>query len=307
MAKVLLWWRAARPFSFTVSVLPPILGGVIAKTENSGMKLDWLFFALALIGCVIAHAGANLIADYFDFKKRVDREGTLGSSGVLVSNLMEPGKVFIGAIIAYIIASGIGIYIAASIPNGGVLIWIILIGAVLGLFYTAEPFSFKYHALGDLAVFISFGPAMTLGAYFVQAHHFSWAPVLYAIPVAFLVDAILHSNNLRDIKNDSVVNIKTVAIVIGERNSKFMYYGLVLSAYVSVVVLIIANGLPAISLITLLSLPLALKLIRLVNLKNRVPEQQQQFVMIDAATAQLHSVFGILFLISLLVQHFVIH
>lgn len=305
MSKVLLWWQAARPFSFTVSVLPPILGGVIAKMENPGMKLDWLFFALALIGCVIAHAGANMIADYFDFKKRVDREGTFGSSGVLVGNLMEPGKVFIGAIIAYIIASGIGIYIAASIPNGGVLIWIILIGAVLGLFYTAEPFPLKYHALGDLAVFISFGPAMTLGAYFVQAHHFSWAPVLYAIPVAFLVDAILHSNNLRDIKNDSMVNIKTVAIVIGERNAKFMYYGLVLGAYVSVVVLIIANGLPAISLITLLSLPLALKLIKRVNLKNRVPEQQ--FVMIDAATAQLHSVFGILFLISLLVQHFVIH
>ena len=305
MSKVSIWWQASRPFSFTVSVLPPILGGVIARTENPGMKFDWPFFTLALIGCVIAHAGANLIADYFDFKKRVDREGTLGSSGVLVSNLMEPGKVFIGAIIAYIIASGIGIYIAASIPNGGVLIWIILIGAVLGLFYTAEPFSFKYHALGDLAVFISFGPAMTLGAYFVQAHHLSWTPVLYAIPVAFLVDAVLHSNNLRDIKNDSMVNIKTVAIMIGERNSKFMYYGLVLSAYVSVVVLIVANGLPAISLITLLSLPIALKLIKRVNLKNSVPEQQ--FVMIDAATAQLHSVFSILFLISLLVQHFVIH
>jgi 1,4-dihydroxy-2-naphthoate octaprenyltransferase len=304
MSKAKLWWQASRPFSFTVSVLPPVFGGLIAAMENPGMKLNWLYFFLALIGCLIAHAGANMIGDYFDFKKQVDREGTFGSSGVLVSNLIEPGKVFIGAIVAYVVASGIGIYLAASIPNGLYLILIILVGAVLGLFYAAEPFSFKYHALGDLAVFISFGPAITLGAYFVQAHHFSWTPVLYAIPVAFLVDAVLHSNNLRDIKNDSVVNIKTVAILIGEKNSKFMYYGLVLSAYVSVIVLIIANGLPVISLITLLSFPLALKLIKLVKLKNKVPERQ--FVMIDAATAQLHSIFGILFLISLLVQHFVI-
>jgi 1,4-dihydroxy-2-naphthoate octaprenyltransferase len=83
-----------------------------------------------------------------------------------------------------------------------------------------------------------------------------------------------------------------------------MYYGLVLSSYASVVVLIVVNGLPTVSLITLLSLPLALKLIKIVKQKNSMPEQQ--FIMIDAATAQLHSVFSMLFLISLLVQHFVI-
>ena len=270
MSKVSIWWQASRPFSFTVSILPPILGSIIAKMESPGLKIDWLLFALALIGCVIAHAGANMIGDYFDFKKRVDREGTFGSSGVLISNLIEPKKVFMGSIVAYVIASSIGIYIAASIPNGMYLILIIIIGAVLGLFYAAEPFSFKYHALGDLAVFISFGPAMTLGAYFVQAHHFSWTPVLYAIPAAFLVDAVLHSNNLRDIKNDSVVNIKTVAILIGEQNSKRMYYGLIISAYISVILLITANGLPTVSLITLLSLPLALKLIRIVKHKNNL-------------------------------------
>lgn len=305
MSRAKLWWQASRPFTFTMSVIPPILGGLIAAMENPGIKINWLYFSLALIGCVIAHAGANMIGDYFDFKKRVDREGTFGSSGVLVSNLVEPKMVFAGSIVAYIIASSIGVFLAFSIPNGLFLIIIIIVGAVLGVFYAAEPFSFKYHALGDLAVFISFGPAMTLGAYFVQVHHFSWTPVLYAIPVAFLVDAVLHSNNLRDIKNDSVVDIKTIAILLGEKNSKLMYYVLVLSSYISIVVLIIANGLPVVSLITLLSLPLALKLIKTVRQKNRLPEQQ--FVMIDAATAQLHSIFSMLFLISLMVQHFVIH
>lgn len=304
MAEISVWWRAARPFTFTMSVLPPSLGAFIAKMENPGMKTNWLYFTLALLGCVIAHAGANMIADYFDFKKKVDREGTLGSSGVLIENLMKPAEVFAGAIAAYVIAVSIGLFIVFTIPHGEVLIWIILSGGILGFFYTVGPFAFKYHALGDLAVFISFGPAMTLGAYFVQVQQFSWTPVLYAIPVAFLVDAVLHSNNLRDIENDSVVKIKTIAILIGESRSKVMYYFLVLASYVSVVALIVLNGLPIVSLITLLSFPLALKLLKLVRTKSDAPERQ--FAMIDAATAQLHSVFGVLLFISLLVEHYLI-
>jgi 1,4-dihydroxy-2-naphthoate octaprenyltransferase len=81
-----------------------------------------------------------------------------------------------------------------------------------------------------------------------------------------------------------------------------MYYGLIISAYISVILLITANGLPTVSLITLLSLPLALKLIGIVKRKNKVPDQQ--FIMIDAATAQLHSVFSVLFVVSLLVQYY---
>ncbi|HOL05922.1 MAG TPA: 1,4-dihydroxy-2-naphthoate octaprenyltransferase [Syntrophorhabdaceae bacterium] len=301
MKRLGLWWRATRPFSLTISALPPILGGLIAKMENPELIFNWLYFFLALIGCVVAHVGANMIADYCDYKKGVDREGTYGSSGVLIERLMKPKEVLKGSIIAYIIATSIGIYLAYSVPNGRFLIWIILVGGILGFFYTVGPFSFKYHALGDLAVFVSFGPAMTLGAYFVQAHQFSWTPVLYAIPLAFLVDAVLHGNNLRDIKNDIAVSIKTVPILIGESNSKVMYHILVLGAYLSVILLIVFNGLPAISLITLLSLPLAIKLIRLVNAKEQVSENQ--FAMIDAATAQLHSAFGMLFLISLFAKH----
>ncbi|MDD5010362.1 MAG: 1,4-dihydroxy-2-naphthoate octaprenyltransferase [Syntrophorhabdaceae bacterium] len=303
MSYVSLWWRASRPFTFTMSVLPPIIGAIAVKIENPGVGLNWLHLILTMLGCVLAHAGANLVGDYFDFKNKVDREGTFGSSGVLTGKLTEPKTILTGAIVVYIVASLIGLYLAFSIPNGKVLLWLILIGAVLGFFYTVKPFAFKYRALGDIAVFISFGPAMTLGTYYVQIQHFSWGPILYAIPFAFLVDAVLHSNNLRDIKNDSVVNVKTVAILIGERNAKFMYYGLVLSSYLSVIVLILAGQLPLISLATLLSLPLAIKLIRIVHAKEKQPEQQ--FMMIDAATAQLHSAFGGLLLLSLLAQYLI--
>jgi len=187
---------------------------------------------------MLAHAGANLLSDYYDYKARVDREGTFGSSGLLVGKVMNPSQILRGAWIALIVAGAIGLYFILATPKGIFLLWVILVGGIFGVFYAAGPVEFEYRALGEIAVFVSFGPAMVLGAYYVQAHHFSWGPVLYGIPVALLVEAILHSNNLGDIKNDSMVNIKTVPILIGEKWSKIMYYGLVLGAYILTVVLI---------------------------------------------------------------------
>ena len=304
MASVSLWWRAVRPFSFTVSIIPPIMGGIVALIENPDLPFSLIRFALTAVGCVVAHAGANLLSDYYDFRARVDRKGTFGSSGLLVERTMSPREIFMGAWIALIAAALIGAYLVFVIPEGIFLVWLILIGAVLGIFYTAGPVEFKYRALGDVAVFVSFGPAMVLGAYYVQAHRFSWNPVLYGLPIALLVDAILHGNNLRDIANDRAVGIKTVPILIGEEGAKLMYYGLVFGAYVLTCILILVAALPPFSLITLLSLPMAIKLANMVRRKKEMPVEQ--FAVIDATTAQLHLFFGLLTIIGLLLHYFVV-
>jgi 1,4-dihydroxy-2-naphthoate octaprenyltransferase len=251
-----------------------------------------------------AHAGANLLSDYYDYKVHVDREDTFGSSGLLVGKIMQPKQIFKGGVIVISVALGIGLYLVSVTPNGLFLLGLIFIGGILGVFYTAQPFAFKYRALGDIAVFISFGSAMVLGAYYVQVHRFSWAPVLYALPIALLVDAILHSNNLRDIESDEAVHIKTIPILIGEKASKWVYYGLIFGAYVLILILIVWAGLPMLSLLTFLSLPLAIKLVKMVRDKEKMPEKQ--FAMIDAATAQFHLTFGVLMIISLII-HLLIH
>jgi len=297
MSQMALWWRAVRPFAFTVSLVPPLLGGLIALVENPGLKFSLLHFVLAGIGCMTAHAGANLLSDYYDFKTRVDRHGTFGSSGLLVAGIMSPEQILRGGWIALVLAGMMGAYLVLSTPGGVFLIGLILLGGLLGVFYTAKPFEFKYHALGDLAVFISFGPAMVLGAYYVQAHHFSWKPVLYSIPIGFLVDAVLHSNNLRDIANDRVVKIKTVPILIGEKWARIMYQALVFGAYLLTLFLVLASGLTAFALLVFVSLPLAFKVVHMVRHKERVA--MEKFAMIDAATAQVHLAFGLLMVIGL--------
>jgi 1,4-dihydroxy-2-naphthoate octaprenyltransferase len=302
MSQIALWWRAVRPFAFTVSVIPPIMGGLIALVEDPELKFNLFRFILAGIGCMTAHAGANLLSDYYDFRTRVDREGTFGSSGLLVGGIMAPEQILRGGWIALVIAGVIGAYLVLVTPGGVFLVWLILIGGLLGVFYTAKPFELKYHALGDLAVFVSFGPAMVLGAYFVQAHHFSWKPAFFAIPIGLLVDAVLHSNNLRDMVSDEAVKIKTVPILIGEKGAKLMYQALVFGAYLITLLLVLTAGLTAFVLLVFLSLPLALKVVNMVRHKESVPAEK--FAMIDAATAQLHLAFGLLTVIGLALRYF---
>ncbi len=304
MSVLALWWQAVRPFAFTVSVIPPVLGAVIALIDNPGVKFDIFHFILAGLGCMSAHAGANLLSDFFDYRARVDREGTFGSSGLLVAKIMTPRQIFAGGWIAMAVAAVIGAYLVYMTPDGTFLVWLIAIGGAFGVFYTAKPVEFKYKALGDVAVFVSFGPAMVLGAYYVQTHRSSWLPVLYAVPVGLLVDAILHSNNLRDIANDKVAKIRTMPIIIGERRAKAMYYGLVFGAYATTLALVAFARLTPFSLIVFLSFPMALKVTNMVRHKSDLPIAK--FAMIDAATAQLHLIFGVLMVFALVIQYFLI-
>ena len=63
MARAALYWRAIRPWAFTVSVMPPILGSLIAVMEVPDLSFNWFHFILTLFGCMLAHAAANALSD----------------------------------------------------------------------------------------------------------------------------------------------------------------------------------------------------------------------------------------------------
>ncbi len=296
-------WKAVRPFSLTVSFFPPILGSLVAAIEHQNLPFNWFRFFLVVMGCLIVQAGVNMFSDYFDFRRKVDRPETYGGSRVLLDGDLRPGQLLKLAVIFFCIASAIGLFFVLTLNNGLMLLWPIGIGALLGLFYTFGPASLKYHAFGDPGVFIAFGSAMTAGAYFVQTNTFSWGSVLYAIPMALLVDAILHSNNLRDIEYDKVAHIKTLAMILGLKAAKKFYYFLIVGAYLSTIILVIFTELPFITLAVILSFPIAWKRIRLVKDKEKI--SMQQFAAVDAMTAQLHMAFSLLFIGSLFIHHMI--
>jgi 1,4-dihydroxy-2-naphthoate polyprenyltransferase len=286
-----LWWQATRPFSFPASLIPALLGGMVAVV-HAGVSLHGVHYVLAAVAAAAVHAAANLLSDCFDFAQGIDREDTIGASrGMLVTGRMSPRQVLLGSLILWGASGIVALYFLWRV--GPVLIPIILGGLVLGAGYTAAPSQFKYRALGDLAVFLAFGVGITLGAYVIQTGGLSWIPVAYSLPMGFLIAAILHGNNLRDIESDRRARIKTLAMLLGVRRARYAYAAMLAAAYLSVVVSVLAGWMAPVGLLCFLSVPLAVGAIRIVMAGG------PSLMIIDMRTAQLQMAFGLLMILGM--------
>ena len=182
--------------------------------------------------------------------------------------------------------------------HGTPILVIGLIGLAGGLFYSGMPFGYKYLALGDLFVFALMGPLMVIGTYISLTGTYDPNVLYVSLPVGFLVAAILHANNMRDIMHDSEAKIKTVAMLFGIRVSKIYYSVLVFGAFISVIVMVAMNILEFWTLIVLISFPVVLKNVKMIS--QAEVSNPEAILMADVATAQHHLMFGVLLSVGLL-------
>lgn len=230
-----------------------------------------------------------------DYKYGVDDFYVLGASRMLQDKFLTETQQ--RNLVVILLSAGVIIGIVLTILKG---IWVLIIGIIggfLGVFYQIKPLGFKYRALGDMAVFFAFGPLLALGSYYVQTRELSWIPFLSAIPVGLIVSAILHANNFRDLKEDIKSGYITIASLLGIKGSSYYYAGLIISAYLSVLILCISGVLPWYSVIVLFSLPVAVK-----NIKLAFRTEYITFGMLDLFTAKLHSIFGILIILGIIIH-----
>lgn len=276
-----LVWKAIRPFAFPATIAPVLVGSLAAPT------IDWWKLLLVFVGTMLAHAGINIVSDYMDWRRGADTWKVLGSSRVLVDGLIAPQVHLTLGIALIALAVIVG---AVLVTLSGPAVWILVaVGAAIGVFYTVPPIGLKYRALGDLAVFVAFGPLMVLGAYYVQTSQLAWLPVLLSIPIGLLTVAILHGNNYRDISEDRAAGYTTIAGLLGPRGSAYYYVGLLMAAYAATIVYIAVGWLPLWALGVLLSIPVAWRNSRIAFNHARVA-----FSFLDMLTAQLHLFFSLL-------------
>jgi len=304
---VKLWLMAARAYSFPASIIPVLFGSVLAVLLNPELQFNYIFFLLTLIGCILVQVGTNIINDIYDFEKGIDKEDKElgiphGGSMVISMGLVSMSGMKKAAFVSLMIASLIGVYL--YFQAGVWILYLSLFGLLSAIFYTAKPLALKYKALGDIQVILSFGLGMTLGAYIVQTKEFSYLPLLFSIPIGLLIDAILHSNNIRDINFDGKFGVKTLPILIGEKMSVKVYYFLILGAYLCLILFVALGMLPWFALLCLITLPLALKLVKMSD--GFPPDGLARFeygtkhIMM---TAQLNMMFGLTLVIGLLISY----
>jgi 1,4-dihydroxy-2-naphthoate octaprenyltransferase len=278
-----VWWRAIRPWSFSASIIPVLLGGLVAATSG---RLDLWLLALTLVGSVAIHAGTNLVNDYYDFRKGTDGPQRIGIGGAIQRGELVPRQVLIGGLSCFAFGSAIGLYLVSV--AGPLILWLGVLSVLCGFFYTAGPFALAYVGLGELAVFIFMGPVIVVGSYFVQTQQVTLAAVLASLPVGFLVAAILHANNMRDIETDRQSGKRTLATVLGREGARLEYYALIGATYLSLVLTVVLGAAPWQTLLCLLTLPLALRLMRIAASETEPAALQP----VLRQTAALHARFG---------------
>jgi len=300
-----LFLMAVRAFAFPASIMPVLYGSILSVLLVPGVKFNFFYFALTLIGAMAVHVGSNIVNDIYDFKKGIDKEDPEigiphGGSLVLSKGFVSMGNMKMIAFGSLILASAIGIFLWMMI--GVWILYLMIFGLFAAIYYTANPFALKYKALGDVMVFLSFGVGMTLGAYYVQTHMFSWLPMVLSTPIGLLIIAILHSNNIRDMKFDGAFGVKTIPILIGQKLSIYMYYALLFSAYASIILFVAFKLLPWPALLNLVTLPTALKLVKMIrDIPDETTSRWEIGTKHNIMTAQFNMQFGIMLNLGLLI------
>ena len=289
MPLVQKWWGAVRPWSYTAAIVPVLLGAAVAAHE---VTLNWLWLVLALVGSIAIQGGTNLMNDYYDYKKGTDTPAVKGTGGALLRGDMTPEQIFRAGIIAFAVGSAIGLYLVYA--TGPFIFWLGLCSVAVGYFYTAGPFALAYVGLGELAVFIFMGPVMVLGSYYLQQPVIAMPVIWAALPVSFVVAAILHANNLRDIDTDIINHKRTLATMLGRSGARVEFYVLVGGAFVSVLVLIGLGLAPWPTLISFAMAPLAWRLMRTAATE----EAAEKLHPVLRGSAVLHMRFGLLYVIG---------
>lgn len=289
------WMTAVRPWSFPASAMPVIvtISYVFWKSGTSGGeisdKLNWTFGIWALINIIIFHAAGNTWSDYFDFRKKVDTKETSGAK-TLTEGLFSPEEIkgLSISLLVLALAGGVGLLFMTGLP----LLWIGLGGLACTVLYPV----LKYNALGDLVIIAAYAILPTLGTAYVVTGKIMPEVMWIAVPVGLITDAILHSNNTRDIYTDRKARISTMAMKMGMGVSKFFYYLEVLVPFVWIAGCIAAGILPVWNLIVI---PAIIPAISNVRTMRRASEDDISAISsLDEMTAKLQLLFSLLFSIS---------
>ncbi len=288
------YWEIARPFSFTASTVPIAVGGALAAVEG---KFDWPLFLVSLIAGVLLHIGTNVTNEIYDVRKGVDTIVSPRASHAIVKGRLTDREAYVMAIASFALAFALGLYLVSV--RGWPVVALGLAGLIGGYTYTAPPFQYKFSPYGIPLVFMLMGPLMVIGSYFVITGTIDWSALAISIPVGFLVAAILHGNEWRDISEDARAGARTFSVRMGRQAAHWLYVSLVVGAYIALTVAVLAGLLPTWTLLAILSLPLLVRQIR--SAEFGASGQQRAIAMIDLQTAQLHAAFGYLMVAGLII------
>jgi len=293
-----VWMQASRAWTLGMPFMC-VSVGTFTALYRTGACSPWKYL-LAAVAAMALQAGANMVNDYYDFVSGTDSPDwqsaeNFGPGLVIQRGFLKPEAVFIGGIVSFLVGIVLGIVLVQLC--GWPILVLGLIGVFGSYFYTGAPLSLAYRGFGDFMVFALMGPGYVLGAYYVQALHFSWSAFIASIPIGLLCSGVLQANNLRDIDNDAAHGKRTMAVIIGRAAAVKELRLSNLGAYLVVLFGVLTGQFPWLALAVALTAPHAIEEVRLVS-DGADPERHNRAM---ALSGQLQFEFGAVLVAAFLI------
>ena len=287
------WLIATRPWSFTASALT-VLTALIYLWWLTG-AVNWTNGVLAVVGIILFHAAGNTWSDYHDYKSGVDTVEGAYAVQTLAGGFFAPKQVRNLSLGLLVVAAAVGIWLL--VQTGLPLLWIGLAGVICTVGYPA----LKYRALGDFTILMAYGFLPAIGTSYVALGEVDWRVLWVALPIALIVDSILHANNTRDMATDRSAGIRTMAHGLGLRASAALYVFEVLFPFVWVVLLVPFGVFPLWSLVLVVVMRVAMGLSKTMR-AYREEGKIELIAALDQRSAMLQMLFCLVMIASLVVD-----
>jgi len=289
-----VWFRVIRVRFLLASVIAVSVGLSLNWWQNSSFEIFDAILTFA--GVMALHASVDLLNDFWDFKRGIDTKTTRtkmsGGTGVLPEGLLKPSSVYRAGIAFLIIGTLIGGYFVIT---DGITIAIILGFAILSIYFYSTKIVDS--GLGEFFVAVK-GAMIVIGTFFIQSGEITLESILAGIVVGSLSSLVLFIASFPDHDADKSKGRKTLVIVIGKQRATKLFWFFPLISYLAIIIGVLTNSFPEISLISFLSLPLMIKSgIGLQKNYNSV----ESLVPFMSSTLMFGRITGVLFVISFLI------
>lgn len=200
-------------FFLFAGLLPYLLGSGWAYGRDG--VFSWNTFWIGLLGIFLSVCGVEAFNEFYDSRLGTDRVFNPDDEDPIPDWVLPAGWA------AFLLAGVVGAYLAWT--HGWPVVLYMGLGAVAAIFYVGPPFRWAYRGLGESMIALSYGPWMTLGAYFIHTGRFSWAVLLASLVPGFLIVALAVANEIPDFYQDRMVGKRNLVVRFGRENGVRIY------------------------------------------------------------------------------------
>lgn len=248
------YFLATRPAFLSVTLFACLVG--FGTAYHDGVALGAVKAVATLVFALLAHAGINVLNDYYDELNGTDRANTervfpfTGGSRFIQNGVLTARETLAYgmALVGIVIVAGLWLT-SMSAPS---LIWIGAGGLFIGWAYSAPPLALNSRGLGEPCVAAGFA-LIVIGTDFVQRGAFALLPVVAAVSYALLVVNILFINQFPDRRADEAAGKRHWVVILGPQRARWGYVAIGVMAYGFLLWAVGAGLLPSWALIALAS------------------------------------------------------